>query len=96
MNLLLRGLSYDKDVCELVAQLCSTLCVLMDRSPPGSYVHEFSRHEYWSELPCPPLRDIPDLRIRPTSLALQADSLPSELPGKPMIREAEVNEVTTS
>ena len=38
-----------------------------------------SRQEYWSELPCPPSRDIPDPGIEPTSPvapALQADSLP--------------------
>ena len=34
--------------------------------------------EYWSGLPCPPPRDLPDPRIEPSSPALQADSLPSE------------------
>ena len=43
---------------------------------------EFSRQEYWSGLPCPPLADHPDPRIKPRSPAfqtptLQADSLPS-------------------
>ena len=28
----------------------------------------FSRHEYWSGLLCPPLRDLPDPRIEPASL----------------------------
>ena len=28
----------------------------------------FSRQEYWSGLPCPSLRDLPDPRIEPTSL----------------------------
>ena len=39
----------------------------------------FSRHEYWSGLPCPPPGDLPDPRIEPMSpaaLALQVDSLP--------------------
>ena len=36
----------------------------------------FSRQEYWSELPFPSPEDLPD----PGSPALQADSLPSELP----------------
>ena len=40
-------------VCVLVAQSCLTLCDLMDCSPPGSSVHEFSRQEYWSGLPFP-------------------------------------------
>ena len=31
---------------------------------------EFSRQEYWSGLPCPPLGDLPDPGIEPTSPAL--------------------------
>ena len=37
-----------------------TLCNPMDCSPPGSPVHEFSRQEHWSELPCPLPGDIPN------------------------------------
>ena len=44
----------------------------------------FSRREYWRGLPCPPPGDILDPGIEPKSPALQADSLPSEPPGKPM------------
>ena len=40
---------------------------------------EFSRQEYWSGLPFPFPRDLPDPGIEPRSLALQADSLPSNL-----------------
>ena len=43
----------------------------------------FSRQEYWNGLPFPSPVDLPDLRIEPGSPALQADSLPTELPGKP-------------
>ena len=43
----------------------------------------FFRQEYWSGLPCPPPGDLPDPGIKPTSPALQADSLLSEQPGKP-------------
>ena len=44
----------------------------------------FSRQEYWSGLPCPlPPGDLPDPGIKPTTPALQADSLPTEPPGKP-------------
>ena len=46
---------------------------------------EFSRPEYWSGLLCPPPGDLPDPGIGPRSPALQADSLPSEPPGKPMV-----------
>ena len=43
---------------------------------------EFSRQEYWSGLPFPSPGDLPNLGIEPWSPALQADSLPSEPPGK--------------
>ena len=43
----------------------------------------FSRQEYWSGLSCPPLGDLPNPGIKLRSPALQADSLPSEPPGKP-------------
>ena len=42
----------------------------------------FSRQEYWSGLPFPFPEDLPNPGIEPGSLALQADSLPTELPGK--------------
>ena len=32
----------------------------------------FSRQEYWSGLPCPPLGDLPHPRIKPTSLSSPA------------------------
>ena len=47
---------------------------------------EFSRPEYWSGLPFPSPGDLPDPGIKPRSPALQADSLPSEPPGKPQIK----------
>ena len=43
----------------------------------------FSRQEYWSGLPLPSPGDLPNPGIKPGSAALQADSLPSEPPGKP-------------
>ena len=43
----------------------------------------FPRQEYWSGFPFPSLGDLPDPGIKPRSPALQADSLPSEPPGKP-------------
>ena len=42
----------------------------------------FSRQECLSGLPFPSPGDLPDSGINPRSPALQADSLPSELPGK--------------
>ena len=46
----------------------------------------FSRQEYWSGLPFPSPGDLPDSGIEPRSPALQADSLLSEPPGKPMLQ----------
>ena len=43
---------------------------------------EFSRQEYWSGLPLPSPGDLPNPGIEPRSPALQADTLPSEPPGK--------------
>ena len=68
-----------------VAQSYPTLCDPMDCSMPGSSLSmKFSRQDYWSGLPFPFPGDLPDPGIKPGSPALQADSLPSELPGKPM------------
>ena len=44
----------------------------------------FSRQEYWSGLPFPSPGDLPDPGIEPGSVALQADALTSEPPGKPI------------
>ena len=45
----------------------------------------FSRWECWNGLLCPPPGDLPSPRIESRSPALQADSLPAELPGKPKV-----------
>ena len=57
--------------------------------PPWTVAHQapppigFSRHEYWSGLPFPSPGDLPYPGIESGSPALQADSLPTELQGKP-------------
>ena len=72
--------------CMLSPQSCPTVCDPVDCSPPGSSVHGrnsgFSRQEYWSGLPFSSPGDPPCPGIKPRSLAFQADSLPSEPPGK--------------
>jgi len=45
---------------------------------------EFSRQEYWSGLPFLSPGHISDTGIKPVSPELQADSLLSEPPGKPL------------
>ena len=75
-------LSEDTNEVKLLShvQLFAVLCTVAYQAP--SYV-EFSRQEYWSGLPFPSPGDLPNLGIEPRSPALQADTLPSEPPGKP-------------
>ena len=73
-----KGLSFS-----LVAKPCPTLAT------PWIVAHQtplsigFSRQESWSGLPFPSPGDLPDPGIEPGSPALQADSLLTELLGKP-------------
>ena len=46
---------------------------------------EFSRQEYWTELPFPSPGDLPDPGTEPGSPTWQVDSLQSETPEKPII-----------
>ena len=55
-----------------------------------------SRQEYWSGLPFPSPGDLPDPGIKPRSPALQADTLPSEPPGKPKQRRYFANKDLSS
>ena len=52
---------------------------------------ENSRQEYWSGFPCPLPGSLPDPGIKLMSPALQADFLPTELPGKPTKNYLEAN-----
>ena len=67
----------------LVAQLCLTLCDTVDCSPPGSSVPGFPRQEHWSGSLFPSPGDLSNPGIESQSPKLQADSLPSDPPGKP-------------
>ena len=62
------------------AHSCPTLCDPMDCSPPESSFHGVFQARILSGLPFPSPGDLPDPGIEPGSLALQADSLPSEPP----------------
>jgi len=55
----------------------------MDCSPPASSVHEIfqARILEWVAISSP--GDFPNPGVKPGSAALQADSLPTELQGKP-------------
>ena len=70
----------------LVTKSCPTLVTPWAAASQASLSMRFSRHEYWSGLPFPSPGDLPDPGIDATSPALQADSLPTELWGKPQIK----------
>ena len=72
-------------VCMLLPQSCPTLCDPTDCSPPGSSVPGVlqARILEWVAVSFP--GDLPDPGVEPSSPALQADSIPSEPPGKPPV-----------
>ena len=80
------GLPCHMCACAKLLQSCLTLCAtLWTASHQAPLLMEFTRQEYGSGLPCPPPGDLPDPRIKPTSLLhLQADSLPLVPPVKPV------------
>ena len=69
--------------CVLVTQSCLTLCDPMHCSPPGSSVHGVSQARVLEWVAFPSSGDLPNTGIKLGSPELQADSLPSEPPGKP-------------
>ena len=72
----------------LVAQSCPTICDPMDCSPLSSSVHGILQARILEWVAISFSRDIPDPDIEPGSPALQADSLLSEPPGKPWLRNS--------
>ena len=65
-------------------RLCSTLWTVAHHNSPSM---GFSRQEYWSGLPCPPPRDLPDPGIEtvsPVSPALAGGFFTTRPPGKPL------------
>ena len=62
-------------------RLFATPWTVVYQAPPSM---GFSRQEYWNGLPFPSPGDLPNPGIEPRSPALQADSLPTELQGKPL------------
>ena len=74
-------------MCVLVARVVSNSAKseLLSHQAPLSM--GFSKQEYWNELPFPTPGDLPNPGTEPGSLTLQADSLPSEPPGKPPNRQ---------
>ena len=70
----------------LVAQSCLTLVIPRTVSLQALLSMGFPRQEHWSGLPFPSPGHLPDPGIKTGSLALQADSLLTELLAKPIPR----------
>ena len=84
----------DPHMYVLVTQLCPTLCdpqSLGDCSPLGASVHGILQARILEWFSIPFSRDFSDSGVKPRSPALQADSLPSEPPGKPISHVFVVN-----
>ena len=67
----------------LAAKSCLTFATPLTAAHQAPLSMGFSRQEYWSGLPFSSPEDLPDPGIEPGSPALQADSLPTEVPGTP-------------
>ena len=73
-------------LCVFITQLYPTLCYPVDcPSPLAPLSLKFSRQRILEWVAILSSGDLPDLGIEPRSSALQAESLPSEPPGKPHI-----------
>ena len=92
----LKGINYKAERLRLhtwpyvhACMLSRFICVQLFATP-WTVAHQaplsvgLSRREYCSGLPYSSPGDLPQSGIEPRSLALQADSLPSEPPGKPL------------
>ena len=75
-------LSEDTEEMKLLSRVWFFVILWTVAYQDPSYV-EFSKQEYWSGLPFPSPGDLPNPGIEPRSPSLQADTLPSEPPGKP-------------
>ena len=96
-----RQLRFWKELCWIYRSIWRLLLVHLSEvkslshirlfATPWTVAHQaplsmgFSRQEYWSGLPFPSPGDLPNPGIEPRSPTLQADSLPSEPPGKPLM-----------
>ena len=67
---------------DLIAKLCRNLVTPWTVAWQAPLSMRFSRQEYRRGLPFPSPGGFPELRIKTWSPALQADSLPTQLPGK--------------
>ena len=71
----------------LLSKSCPTLAIPWTVACQAPLSVGFSRQEYWSGLPFPSPRDLPNSGIERGSPALQVDDLPTELWGKQILIE---------
>ena len=79
---LVRDLRSQSPTGGLITKSCSTLVTLWTVACQVPLSMGFSRPGYWRGFPFPSPGDLPDPGIKPGSLELQADSLPTKPPGK--------------
>ena len=92
LNLICGGLSFPWSIFSLPSESESvSRSVVSNSATPWTIAHQaplsmrFSRQEYWSGLPFPSPGVLPNPGLEPRSPALQVDSLPPELPGRPSL-----------
>ena len=71
--------------CGLLTKPCPTLVTPWTVAHQASLSIGLSKQQYWNALPFLSPGDLPEPRIETGSPVLQADSLPTEPPGKPKI-----------
>ncbi len=71
----------------LVPQFCLSLCNPMDCSPASFFAHEIFQARVLEWIVMPSSREEAQTEESSVSPALQVDSLPAELSGKPWRRE---------
>ena len=87
-----RQFTHTKDMKVVLKKTKQSRSVMSDSATLSTVAYqapqymEFYRQEYWSGLPFPSPGDLPDPGIEPGSPTLQADTLPSEPPGKPAVK----------
>ena len=71
--------------CCLIAKLCLTLWTAWTVAHQALLSMGFPRQKYWSGLPFPSPRDLPDPGIETASPALAGRFFTAEPPGKPLV-----------
>ena len=82
----LEGLCYNLDTCFVIVESLRHIPLFVTPwtiACQTSLSMGLSREVHWSGLPCPSPGDLPNWGTEPRFPTLQADSLPSEPPGKP-------------